>query len=229
MTDHLLLPAAGIGRRFGDDQPKQYSLLAHRPVMAWTLDVWQSIPLDGRRLLILAEHDDQGHTIAREYAHLETTPGGSERADSVLAGLNALEARDDDWVLVHDIARPCVRVDDIERLRAHCHQTGRGGLLATPVSDTIKRRQGDAVTTVDRSQLWSALTPQCFRFGELKQALSSALAAGQTVTDEASAMEWAGFPVDLIEGGRDNLKLTRPEDRALIEFHLIQQGRLKRV
>ena len=227
MTDHLLLPAAGVGRRFGHDRPKQYCTLADRTLMEWTLDLWQSIRLDGRRLMVLAQSDAQGRDIARRYRDLDVAVGGAERADSVLAGLEALDAGDEDWVLVHDIARPCVRAGDIERLLAHCHRTGRGGLLATPVSDTIKRRDADAVSTIDRSQLWSALTPQCFRFGELKQALSSALSAGVTITDEASAMEWAGYPVDLVEGARDNLKLTRPEDRALIEFYLMQQGRLE--
>lgn len=226
MTDHLLLPAAGVGRRFGHDRPKQYCTLANRTLMEWTLDLWQTVGLDGQRLLILAEGDAQGRAIAGAYANLAAVVGGAERADSVLAGLEALSAQEEDWVLVHDIARPCVRLEDIERLRTHCHRTGRGGLLATPVSDTIKRRDGESVSTVDRSRLWSALTPQCFRYGELKRALSSALAAGRAITDEASAMEWAGFPVDLVEGARDNLKLTRPEDRALIEFHLMQQGRL---
>ncbi|GGX61681.1 2-C-methyl-D-erythritol 4-phosphate cytidylyltransferase [Saccharospirillum salsuginis] len=227
MTDHLLLPAAGVGRRFGHDRPKQYCTLADRTLMEWTLDLWLNVRLDGRRLLILAQSDSQGRDIARSYSNLDVAVGGEERADSVLAGLEALNAQEQDWVLVHDIARPCVRVEDIERLLDHCHRTGRGGLLATPVSDTIKRRDGDAVSTIDRRQLWSALTPQCFRFGELKQALASALSAGVTITDEASAMERAGFPVDLVEGARDNLKLTRPEDRALIEFYLMQQGRLE--
>ena len=228
MTDHLLLPAAGVGRRFGHDRPKQYCTLADRTLMEWTLDLWRTIPIDGQSLLILAEDDCEGHAIAQRYPGIGTTVGGLERADSVLAGLRALNAEPQDWVLVHDIARPCVRPEDIERLRRHCHETGRGGLLATPLSDTVKRLGGDGqVTTVDRSQLWAAMTPQCFRYSDLKNALESALGEGRAITDEASAIEQAGLPVDLVEGARDNLKLTRPEDRALIEFYLMQQGRLQ--
>jgi len=226
MTLHLLLPAAGIGQRFGQSIPKQYCQIAGKTPAEWTLDVWQSIAIDGRRLLILREDDDVGQQLADRYASVERVLGGTERADSVLAGLNALDAGSDDWVMVHDIARPCVSAADIARLWQHCQATGHGALLARPLTDTIKRQQGDQVTSLDRRQLWAAMTPQCFPVVALRDALKDALAAGATITDEASALERLGAPVDLVEGAADNIKLTRAEDLALVEFYLRQQGRL---
>ena len=142
----------------------------------------------------------------------------------MLNGLDALweRAQPDDWVLVHDAARPCLSVDDLDRLLTELAEDAVGGLLAVPVSDTLKQadRAGRVAATVDRSQLWRALTPQMFRLGLLREALREALARGQIVTDEAAAMEAAGFTPQLIEGRADNLKITRPEDLALAEFYL---------
>ncbi|MFG1497081.1 2-C-methyl-D-erythritol 4-phosphate cytidylyltransferase [Saccharospirillum sp. HFRX-1] len=226
MTLHLLLPAAGIGQRFGQPTPKQYCQIAGKTLAEWTLDLWQSIDIDGRRLLVLREDDVIGQRLTDQDATLERVVGGAERADSVLAGLNALDAGPDDWVMVHDIARPCVSATDIKRLWQHCQRTGHGALLAKPLTDTIKRQQGDQVTSLDRRQLWAAMTPQCFPVIALRDALKAALAAGATITDEASALERLGAPVDLVEGSADNIKLTRAEDLALVEFYLRQQGRL---
>ncbi|WP_108126835.1 2-C-methyl-D-erythritol 4-phosphate cytidylyltransferase [Saccharospirillum mangrovi] len=226
MTLHLLLPAAGIGQRFGQNTPKQYCPVAGKRLAEWTLDLWRGVAIDGRRLLILREDDAVGQSLISNYPKLESVTGGAERADSVLAGLDALDAGPDDWVMVHDIARPCIRADDIARLWHHCQQTGRGALLARPLTDTIKRQVDGELTSLDRRQLWAAMTPQCFPVLMLRDALRDALNTGESITDEASAMERLGCPVDLVEGAADNIKLTRAEDLALVEFYLQQQGRL---
>ncbi|MBI5040510.1 MAG: 2-C-methyl-D-erythritol 4-phosphate cytidylyltransferase, partial [Gammaproteobacteria bacterium] len=159
-----------------------------------------------------------------------TASGGIERAESVLNALDMLRehAVEDDWVLVHDAARPCVRTEDLNHLVTALRDDAVGGLLAIPVRDTMKQADAEqrCNATVDRSRLWHALTPQMFRLGALRDALRSAAARGVVVTDDASAMEQAGLRPRLIEGHADNLKITRPEDLALAEFYLRQQGRL---
>lgn len=151
--------------------------------------------------------------------------GGHERADSVLAALKALYGRasEDDWVLVHDAARPCLHPDDLDRLCETLANNEVGGLLATPVTDTLKKTQpsGQQVqATVDRSHLWRALTPQMFRYGLLRSALQASLSAGHPVTDESSAVERAGYFPCIVEGRPDNIKITVPADLALAEFVL---------
>ena len=133
---------------------------------------------------------------------------------------------DNDWVLVHDAVRPCVRIEDIERLITEAIQSAHGGLLAVPVRDTMKRAETNqrVISTEDRQGLWHALTPQIFRFGKLRHALEQAIEEEALVTDEASAMEQAGFEPLLVEGHADNIKVTRPEDLALAAFYLQQQG-----
>lgn len=154
--------------------------------------------------------------------------GGKTRADSVAAGLNALDAAPGDWVLVHDAARPCVPREDIQRLVAGVREARVGGLLAQPLADTLKRGDcaGRVQSTLDRSFLWRAQTPQMFPVEALRRALARALGDGVRVTDEAAAMERAGHPVQLIEGSAANLKVTYPEDFALAEFWLRRQGRM---
>jgi 2-C-methyl-D-erythritol 4-phosphate cytidylyltransferase len=153
--------------------------------------------------------------------------GGAERGQSVRNGLEALRewAGPDDWVLVHDAVRPCLCTEDLDRLLAELDDDPVGGLLAVPVRDTLKQADatGRVATTVDRAQLWHALTPQMFRLGLLCDALQSALARGLRVTDEAAAMEAAGFSPRLVEGRADNVKITRPEDLALAEFYLTRR------
>lgn len=223
---HLVYPAAGVGQRFGQSHPKQYTQLAGKTLLEWTLDAWNGLPFQGERILVLSANDTRGRALALKYPGLRCVGGGAERADSVLAGLMAMDAAEDDWVMVHDIARPCVRQTDILALLAHCQSEGRGALLARPLTDTIKRKQGERVSTVDRRQLWAAMTPQCFRYGLLHKALSRGLAEAMPLTDEASAMEWLGEPVGLVSGSGDNIKVTHPDDLALVAFYLEQQGRL---
>ena len=223
-----IVPAAGFGHRLGSPVPKQFLELGRRTVLEHSLEsLWSLSQLQG---LVLVSH---GHpalaSILERYAehNLIRAPGGSERCHSVLNGLVALSdlAGDDDWVLVHDAARPCVRRTDIDRL---IHLTGGGevgGLLGLPVRDTMKRTDaGDRVLdTVERNHLWHAFTPQMFRFGVLRDALAGALDAGVLVTDEASAVEWAGYRPIMVEGHADNLKITRPEDLRLAAYYLEQQ------
>jgi 2-C-methyl-D-erythritol 4-phosphate cytidylyltransferase len=150
--------------------------------------------------------------------------GGLERSDSVLGGLARLasEAHEDDWILVHDAARPCLAASDLERLLSTVVSTGTGGLLAEPMRDTVKRTDERAyvTATIDRQGLWRAQTPQMFRLGQLRAALEQARQSGFTVTDEAMAMEQAGFPVQLVEGSPANIKVTVPDDLILAEFYL---------
>lgn len=156
--------------------------------------------------------------------------GGRERCHSVANALELLasEATDDDWVLVHDAARPCLHPDDLDALIVGLHDEPVGALLAVPVHDTVKQ-SADGIhvdATVPRASLWRAFTPQAFRIGLLRQALAEAERNQQVVTDDASAVELLGLKPRLIEGRADNIKITRPEDLSLARFHLQQQGRL---
>ena len=147
--------------------------------------------------------------------------GGKQRADSVLAGLQAVDGAQ--WVLVHDAARPCLHRDDLENLLAITVTSKVGGILAAPVRDTMKRGEpgkGLIAHTVDREDLWHALTPQLFPLELLRSCLLRALDEGATITDEASALEYCGFHPELINARADNIKVTRPEDLALAAFYL---------
>lgn len=213
-----VIPAAGIGSRMRADRPKQYLDLAGRTVIEHTLSaLLDHSSLQG--IVVSLAADDRwwpGLACATDNRITRAT-GGKERADSVLNGLMRLEAcgaSDLDWVLVHDAARPNLAQSDIDRLLQELAHDEVGGLLAIPVKDTLKRVDpyGRVEVTVDRSVIWQAYTPQMFRLGHLRQALSDALAAGVMITDEASAMEWAGYRPRVIEGRSDNIKITRPED-----------------
>lgn len=226
-----VVPAAGLGRRMGAEIPKQYLQLGLHTVLEHTLAALDAVGTLAGMVVALAPADPYWPKLSLTLAcPLFTAPGGAERAESVVNALDVLQGRaaEHDWVLVHDAARPCVRRDDLARLIAELRDDPVGGLLAVPVRDTMKRADADqrCAATVDRSQLWHALTPQMFRLGALRQALRAAQAAGISMTDDASAMEFAGERPRLIEGHADNLKITRPEDLALAEFYLRQQARL---
>ncbi|MFY2507666.1 2-C-methyl-D-erythritol 4-phosphate cytidylyltransferase, partial [Vibrio pectenicida] len=149
--------------------------------------------------------------------------GGKERFESVLSGLTYVRENEKaDWVMVHDAARPCVNDRDIDKLIKVSLNHQVGGLLASPVRDTMKRSNslGNIEYTVDRENLWHALTPQMFRTEQLNTALNKALSEGVNVTDEASAMEWIGLSPALVQGSAENIKITQPEDLVLAEFYL---------
>jgi 2-C-methyl-D-erythritol 4-phosphate cytidylyltransferase len=223
-----IVPAAGTGKRMGAEVPKQYLTLGDRTVLEHTLDTLLSCQRIAGVILVLAHEDEHWPQLRHRYAKraLETVDGGAERYHSVLNGLGhlvAARATDDDWVLVHDAARPCVRREDIERLISTLEDgTGGGGLLGVPVADTMKRVDEDVCIsgTVDRVGLWHAYTPQMFRAGALRTALQQAIASGQQVTDEANAMELAGYRPRMVQGARDNLKITVPSDLPLAAFYL---------
>jgi 2-C-methyl-D-erythritol 4-phosphate cytidylyltransferase len=224
-----IVPAAGVGRRMGGAVPKQYLELNSRRVIDHTIERMLMYPtVDGLYLALGEEDGWWGDTEFSGHPGLVRVVGGSERCHSVFNALEALAARAerDDWVLVHDAARPCVRRSDIDRLIGLVGGDEVGGLLGLPVRDTMKRTDaGDRVLdTVERNHLWHAFTPQMFRFGVLQDALGGALAAGVLVTDEASAIEWAGHRPVMVEGHADNLKITRPEDLRLAAYYLEQQS-----
>lgn len=222
----LIVPAAGSGQRMKADCPKQYLQLNNRFIVDITLSrVLDHADFDG--CMVATSPDDRWwpETDASKDSRIRTCIGGAERAQSVLAALEALSghASDEDWVLVHDAARPCLHSDDLARLLSDLKEHPVGGLLAAPVADTLKRtRPGsrDVETTVDRRDLWRAFTPQMFRFLALKRALESAIDSGYPVTDEASAIEFAGQIPCIVEGRPDNIKITVPADLALADFIL---------
>lgn len=267
----LVMPAAGVGRRFGDHIPKQYADLHGRTVMEWSLAPFL---YDSRCLgvvVVLGQHDSFWPTVAsrlpdvtgatsaseasvaaaladvtrlaeraaerRGAADAErfsdpalslpsapavtlpkvtTAVGGNERSQSVRNGLAALAGRAafDDWVLVHDAARPCVSRQDVDRLLERVQLHPVGGLLAAPAADTLKRAgsEQEVLETVDRASLWRALTPQMFRYGRLCAALDRALGEGRLPTDEAQALEWTGERPLVVEGSTTNIKITCADD-----------------
>lgn len=220
-----VLPAAGSAARMGGDRRKQFLELEGRSLLAWSVGALrEAVELEGIVVALPADCDLDAEGLRALFSDDAVThcTGGASRAHSVAAGLAALPADSDDWVLVHDAARPCVPGRDIRRLVARAREGGVGAILARPVTDTLKRADASArvLATVARDDLWRALTPQIFRVGELRHALASALAGAATVTDEASAMEQAGYPVALLEGSAANIKVTYPEDLDLAAFWL---------
>jgi len=224
----VLVPAAGRGTRMGATVPKQYLPLAGSTVIEQTLGRLASHPRIAGLMVVLDANDSFWPTLELALpVPLHTTTGGAERYASVDNGLAALAELTDpeDWVLVHDAARPCLRHHDIDRLLDTLSDHPVGGLLASPVADTMKRsdQQGEVIETVDRARLWRALTPQMFRLGMLRTALHNALQQQLPVTDEASAIELSGARPRLVEGHPDNIKITHPADLALAELFIHQQ------
>jgi 2-C-methyl-D-erythritol 4-phosphate cytidylyltransferase/2-C-methyl-D-erythritol 4-phosphate cytidylyltransferase/2-C-methyl-D-erythritol 2,4-cyclodiphosphate synthase len=221
-----LVPCAGVGLRAGTGGPKQYARLAGHSVVAHTLRALAAVARLQATLVVLAPDDTAFARHAPAYggasqwwAHC----GGATRADTVAAGLQALQARGaaaDDWVLVHDAARCLLRPAWVERLIDACEHDAVGGLLALPLADTLKAAQASpegerSAATLERAGKWLAQTPQMFRLGLLQHALRQAREGGLAVTDEASAVEALGLAPRLVAGDQENLKLTWPADFAL--------------
>ena len=213
-----VVPAAGIGARMAADRPKQYLQLGTRSILEHSLDCFLDHPNLKGLVVSLAADDPYWPTLqSAGDPRIQRAAGGQERADSVLNALLLLHAQgaaDDDWVLVHDAARPNLARSDLDKLLAELADDPVGGLLAVPARDTLKRADanGRVSATVDRSTIWQAYTPQMFRLGALHRALADSLVADVAITDEASAIEWSGQAPRLIEGRSDNIKVTRPED-----------------
>lgn len=224
-----VVPAAGSGSRFGGGIPKQYLDVAGQPLIARALDALLAHPaVDGAMVALAADDVHWPGWAARQGKVVRTCTGGADRAHSVLAALDALhvDQSDDVLVLVHDAARPCLDGADLDRLIAAARDSDDGALLAAPVRDTLKRidRDGRSAGTEAREHLWRAFTPQAARLGVLRDALRRALDAGLAITDEAMALEHAGLRPRLVEGREDNIKLTTPADRALVEFLLARRA-----
>jgi len=230
-----LVPAAGVGSRMASCHPKQYLMLRDKPVIRHTLERLAQLDMLAGIYVGISASDQYWEEIMADVDAINDKPvrayvGGRERADTVLNGLAALArvAGDSDRVLVHDAARPCVRTEDINELVLRVGTQADGGLLALPVADTVKRAGADqrCTETVPRDGLWRALTPQFFPISHLRAALKTALERGESITDEASAMELAGFAPQLVIGHSDNIKITHPEDLRMAGFYLDMQERL---
>jgi len=222
-----VVPAAGVGKRMGADVPKQYLQVLGKPVLQHTLE--RLLEVDAFAGVVVALGAEDGYwpgLPCAAHPKIHVAPGGKERADSVLSALVSLEgvAASDDWVLVHDAARLCITNGDIQKLIDQLRSDPVGGILALPVTDTLKGAEaGDIVETIDRSRIWRALTPQMFRYSILKHALIDAAERKLIVTDEASALELQGLRPKIVEGRPDNIKITRPEDLPLAAFYLERQ------
>ncbi len=221
-----VVPAAGVGKRMNADRPKQYLELAGKTVIEHTLSRLLQANIFSAIAVAISEEDPYWPELdIAKNDLIITAPGGKERADSVLSGLKSIreKAKDDDWVLVHDAARPCLTVIDIRLLIDTLVNDDVGGILALSSHDTLKNVQDNAIIgTLDRRTIWRALTPQMFRYGMLKSALEET-AGDPRITDEASALEIQGYTPKIVEGRPDNIKITRPEDLALAQFYLEQQ------
>ncbi|MBV8404808.1 MAG: 2-C-methyl-D-erythritol 4-phosphate cytidylyltransferase [Gammaproteobacteria bacterium] len=227
----LIVPAAGSGRRFGASSPKQYAPLEGRTVLEWALSPFIGDARCAGMVIALAAGDREWPQVAArlrsQAPQLSAVVGGEYRSLSVRQALEGLAGRaaPDDWVLVHDAARPCLAAEDLERLLEAVAAHATGGLLASPAADTLKRSASGpgaatpagvpVAATVDRSTLWRALTPQMFRYGTLRAALDAAHAAGRFPTDEAEALEWQGEQPLLVAAAASNLKVTTPDDLLL--------------
>lgn len=220
-----LIPAAGIGARMKEGQPKQYLQIAGKPMLLHVLDTFAASPSIAHTFVVVSADDGYIEDMISGAPHLARRvtvlyTGGATRRESVLNGLHAIREQvgDNDWMLVHDAARPGLTASLIDKLICSLRDDSTGGLLAMPLVDTLKRSGTDArvETTVPRDRLWTAQTPQMFRYALLRQALES---AGE-VTDEASAVEALGLRPKLIEGSFRNFKVTLPQDLFLAELFL---------
>ncbi len=241
-----LIPAAGIGSRMKSECPKQYLNVAGKTILEHTLASLLEHPCIQRVIVALNPADTQFEQLAIALdPRVTTVIGGEERADSVLAGLDYLASLPTDraiWVLVHDAARPFLHRDDLDSLLRLIDQSAAfpdvcGGLLASPVRDTMKRMVSLSVEesstinhtviahTVDRNGLWHALTPQLFPLQLLRDCLIKSLAERACITDESSALEYCGYRPVLVNGRADNIKVTQPEDLALAEFYLSRKSK----
>ncbi|MCK5876237.1 MAG: 2-C-methyl-D-erythritol 4-phosphate cytidylyltransferase [Candidatus Marithrix sp.] len=221
----VIIPAAGIGSRMGSECPKQYLQLQGKTILQHTLERFNLANIAGI-VVCIAEHDTYWDELTFPMQVIRAN-GGKERCHSVLNGLQVLQqyAQPDDWVLVHDAARPCIRQTDIENLITKLVAHPVGGLLGLPVRDTMKRSdaKSEIVATVEREKLWHALTPQMFRLELLFNALQAVLSNNELVTDEAQAVEKQGLKPLLVTGHADNIKITHPQDLVLAELYLREQ------
>lgn len=224
----IVVPAAGVGARMGANCPKQYLPFAGKTVIEHTLQRLLALPNVAGIYLVLSESDSYWNQLPfAQHSRIHRVNGGDERCDSVLNALEQLQDRalPNDWVLVHDAARPCVHPQSILHLIEQVKDHAVGGILGVPVSDTLKQVDNLIIgSTVDRRLLWQAQTPQMFRVGLLRACLQRGLAEGKLITDESSALELYGYQPLMVQGRSDNIKVTRPEDLAIAAMILQQQA-----
>lgn len=221
----LIIPAAGIGTRMSTDIPKQYLKIHGKTILEHTLINLLAYPRFEKIIVMLRENDPYWTTLPiHNHSKITTAIGDTERYLTVMNGLTVLDGLADaqDWVLIHDAVRPCVDHADIDKLIAATEQHPVGGILGAPSRDTIKQinSENEIVATLDRNVVWQAFSPQMIRYGLLKEALQSAVANKQHVTDDASAVELLGKKPLLIAGQRSNIKITESADLKLAEFYL---------
>jgi 2-C-methyl-D-erythritol 4-phosphate cytidylyltransferase len=225
----FVIPAAGAASRFGGPVPKQWLRIGGHTVLEHALRAVRTCPGLAGGVVVLARGDRRFVRLTpAQRRGVLTTTGGRERAHSVLNGLRALDsAANEDWVLVHDAARPCLPRRDLRALVAACAGDAVGGLLALPVADALKQadRGGRSRATLPRGGVWRALTPQLFRYGLLRRALTAAVAAGRNPADEAEAVEALGFRPRLVAGSALNIKITRAADLPFAKAALAARGR----
>ncbi len=223
----VMIPAAGVGTRMGDDIPKQYISINGKTIIEHTLDCFiQREEIEGIVVAISKEDEYWSTLSVSNNKKIMIAPGGDERFQSVLNGLYTLtdKAQDNDWVLVHDAARPCLKQSVIDRLIIKLRTHDIGGILALPCRDTMKRSNaaGEIFETVERENLWHAQTPQMFKLGKLLAAIEKALNDNVHVTDEAMAMELSGYKPLLVQGHPENIKVTHKEDLKYMKMYLDQ-------
>ena len=225
-----VVPAAGVGRRMNVDIPKQYLEIKGKTLIEHTLERLLAFPPLEKIVVVLDKNDSYYKDIELlQNKRILLAEGGDERYQSVLNGLNKLSglAAEHDWVMVHDVARPCIRRSDLDWLVDQLQGHPVGGILGNPVRDTMKRTEGAVICeTVDRNNLWHALTPQMFRMKLLQDAIQQAIDDAMPVTDEASAIEYSGKQPVMVEGHPDNIKVTRGTDLALASLYIEQQSKL---
>lgn len=226
----IVVPAAGVGERMGGEMPKQYLELGDSCLLQTTLDQLLAVPDVEGIVVVLSAQDTQWSSLpASTHDRIHRAQGGDTRSDSVIGGLKYLSRRCDQnsWVMVHDAARPLIQVSDVQRLFNAVYNSGAvGGILGTPVQDTLKEADDycSIARTVDRQGLWQAQTPQLFRLGQLLHALEEAREKNRMLTDEASAMEYQGHEPLLIEALQPNFKITRPVDLIIARAMLSRES-----
>ncbi len=221
-----IVPAAGFGQRMGMEVPKQYLEINDKAILEITLSKLLENKNIEQIVVCIAIDDERWPELEiSKNPKIKQTGGGSSRALSVMNGLSYIEnlAEDEDWVLIHDAARPCLSQNLLNNLLNKLSDDQVGGILAVPVKDTLKVSDSSGTTidkTLDRSQIWHAQTPQIFRYGLLKKAMHNALCSSLKITDESSAMEYAGHKIKLIESDSSNLKITTKDDLILAKYFL---------
>jgi 2-C-methyl-D-erythritol 4-phosphate cytidylyltransferase len=222
----LIVPASGVGTRMGSSTPKQYLRLENGlTIIDQCLKTLLEIKLISGFVVALSSTDSffQSSHFYNHSKILAIAEGGKERFNSVLSALNSLNktAQPNDWVLVHDSVRPCIKKSDIEKLIREVSNDSIGGILATSAIDTVKEKNASgSIKTIDRKKLYMAQTPQMFRFGILKEAIESAIKMGGKITDESEAIEKLGHSVKIIGGSSSNIKITAKDDIDLANYFL---------